>query len=853
MRCKKSGNKHLRQFVESLEQRIFLSGQSITGVASLAAGSGVIVPAAAPSTPTDPDLAAASDSGTSNSDDITNVTTPTFTGSADPDVTVRVFSDGVQVGSGIAAGGNYAITVSSLTNGPHAITADAVDALNNNSGLSGALNVVIDTVAPAAPSTPDLATASDSGTSNSDNITNVTTLRFTGTAEAGSRTSILAGASLLGSALTSIAGNYNVLTIALANGTYDISATATDVAGNISAASGSLSVTVDTIAPTAPSVPDLTNSSDSGISNADDITSVTAATFAGLAEAGSTVRVFSDGILVGAGPATGGNYAVASAALADGLHKITTTATDLAGNLSPASPGLLITIDTAAPTVDIVDVSPDPRNTPVNQIGILFNEAVAGLSLGAFQLTRDGGANLFTGLETISSSDALHWTLGNLAPATAPIGNYTLALTAAGSGVADLAGNALATGAADSWAVSGTVVVNGDQGTANDDDIIRLVRDQVDPSLLNIFVSNVNGSTAFSVFFPTLQQITVNGLGGIDTLSVDQSLGDVVPPGGLYFNGGEAIGNTLRVTGTPGNDTVVVEPTQVTVNNTVIHYIDSNAMLFSTGDGDDTLTIPQALSFSPAFTGGTGNDTLNILAGSYTFNDDASETTDHLKVVAANNATVNFAISQHLASLTLQNTAAATLMAGGSAFIRTDGLSLDPGATLDLSSGSLILQSTAANKVGDLAKVSGLIGSGRRAGAWDGKGIISSVAAVQPNRLTGLSVIVNDRGNGTKVTSTLAGENVDVNTVLVKYTWNGDADLTGKIDADDYFLIDIGFATHLHDYRNGDFDFNGSVDADDYFLIDRAFAGQTGILATATPQAASVARHHRHHSAKQKH
>jgi hypothetical protein len=75
---------------------------------------------------------------------------------------------------------------------------------------------------------------------------------------------------------------------------------------------------------------------------------------------------------------------------------------------------------------------------------------------------------------------------------------------------------------------------------------------------------------------------------------------------------------------------------------------------------------------------------------------------------------------------------------------------------------------------------------------------------------------------------------VDVNSVLVKTTYNGDRNLDGKIDADDYAGIDVGYAQGLNGYYNGDFDYSGGKpDADDYFLIDRAHFGQGAQLAAA--------------------
>src|SRR5262249_36111712 len=104
-------------------------------------------------------------------------------------------------------------------------------------------------------------------------------------------------------------------------------------------------------------------------------------------------------------------------------------------------------------------------------------------------------------------------------------------------------------------------------------------------------------------------------------------------------------------------------------------------------------------------------------------------------------------------------------------------------------------------------------------------------------------VLLNDRGDGTLFYKTFAGEVVDANSILAKTTLNGDADLNGQIDADDYFAIDRGFANRnnpaspFHSgWQNGDFDYNGKIDPDDYFLIDRCCA-----LQPASPAAGAAA------------
>jgi subtilisin-like proprotein convertase family protein len=110
-------------------------------------------------------------------------------------------------------------------------------------------------------------------------------------------------------------------------------------------------------------------------------------------------------------------------------------------------------VDTTAPTADVTDVTPDPRTTAVGSITIVFSEAVTGFDLSDLTLRRDGGSNLLTGSQTLTTGDNVTWTLGNLSGLTGTVGTYVLTLTAAGSGVQDAAQNTLAGNAADAWAV----------------------------------------------------------------------------------------------------------------------------------------------------------------------------------------------------------------------------------------------------------------------------------------------------------------------------------------------------------------------------------------------------------------
>jgi hypothetical protein len=91
-------------------------------------------------------------------------------------------------------------------------------------------------------------------------------------------------------------------------------------------------------------------------------------------------------------------------------------------------------------------------------------------------------------------------------------------------------------------------------------------------------------------------------------------------------------------------------------------------------------------------------------------------------------------------------------------------------------------------------------------GSWTGAaGITSSVAAA-------------DSTHQTAITYSLTGS-----TYTLQLGLFGDANLDGKINADDYALIDRGFAKHLTGWTSGDFNYDGVVDQNDYLLIDRAY------------------------------
>src|SRR5262249_10409629 len=142
-------------------------------------------------------------------------------------------------------------------------------------------------------------------------------------------------------------GHWSItLGAALADGTHNLTATATDAAGNTSNASATLPLRIDTTA-AAPAGLALDPATDSGAVG-DRLTNFTHPTITGTAEDGSTVTLKEGNTVVGTTTAVGGVWGITlGTALADGGHSFTATAADVAGNTSLPSLTFTVTIDTA--------------------------------------------------------------------------------------------------------------------------------------------------------------------------------------------------------------------------------------------------------------------------------------------------------------------------------------------------------------------------------------------------------------------------------------------------------------------------------------------------------------------------
>ncbi|WP_288467816.1 BapA/Bap/LapF family large adhesin [uncultured Enterobacter sp.] len=292
----------------------------------------------------------------------TDDTTPTLNGTATANATVTVYENGQPIGTAQADGtGAWSFTPSTpLSSGSHTWTATVTDAAGNVSPASPGFTLVVDTTAPNAPVISQAIddVGSITGPLTSGQTTDDTVPRLVGTSEPFATVNIYEGTTLVGTGTADGTGNWSiVLNTTLATGAHSFTAQAIDAAGNTSVSSASFSLTIDTTPPALPvltSILDDVGNAPTPVANGG-LTNDAQPTLSGTAEAGSTVKIFDNGVQIGSVTATGGAWSFTpSPALGNGSHNLTFTATDAAGNASAPTAGYVINVDTLAPAAPVI-------------------------------------------------------------------------------------------------------------------------------------------------------------------------------------------------------------------------------------------------------------------------------------------------------------------------------------------------------------------------------------------------------------------------------------------------------------------------------------------------------------------
>ncbi|WP_435184020.1 Ig-like domain-containing protein [Cylindrospermopsis raciborskii G7] len=370
------------------------------------------------------------DTGNSASDFLTNATNILLQGRATPGATITVTVDGIAQTTTVTAGNTagedglaaWTYVLPTLNPGTYTVGVRAsTPAAGNSQTVTRSLT--IDTTAPAVA-----ITGINDGASSGNILTNDTTLIFNGTAESGSLVTLTVtnaqnNTQVFQQTVNAVAGTWRIdrTNSNLPGGSYNITATATDAAGNVST-TVTRSLQIDTTAPNAPTITSVTDDVAPITGTISSTTDDTTPTLNITAEAGSTVEVFNGNTKLGNATATGpGIYTFTTTALSPGSYSLTARATDAAGNTSGSSAAFSLIIDTTAPsaptitgfTDDVAPVTGVINTSSTNDLTPTLNiTAEAGSTVEVF---RDG---VFVGNATANAPGIYTLTPPALTPGT---------------------------------------------------------------------------------------------------------------------------------------------------------------------------------------------------------------------------------------------------------------------------------------------------------------------------------------------------------------------------------------------------------------------------------------------------
>jgi len=261
-------------------------------------------------------------------------------------LTVELSENGSLLGSATAlANGQWQTTLTGLAAGPHTLTAMVIDGAGNNGQTS--VGFTVDTVAPPLTISNPSANA----------FINATTVTIAGQSLAGLTVVVKEGAAELGSVVVAADDGWSLDVSGFGEAMHNLSAEASDLAGNQTIAL--VSFTVDITKPAISIVSPVEN----------DLVNATSLALTGTTEPGLIVSVSVDAGAAVAATANGsGDWSVTLTGLSEAQHSITANVTDAAGNTN--SDAVSVTVDLTKPLLSIDSPSADSN---INQTGVTLS------------------------------------------------------------------------------------------------------------------------------------------------------------------------------------------------------------------------------------------------------------------------------------------------------------------------------------------------------------------------------------------------------------------------------------------------------------------------------------------------
>ncbi len=296
------------------------------------------------------------------------------------------------------------------------------------------------------------------------------------------------------------------------------------------------------------------------------------------------------------------------------------------------------------------------------------------------------------------------------------------------------------------------------------------------------------------------------------------------------FNLNSSGGYTVDLSGAPAQAKDVIVKTDKIALNVGGNSVAFNSFIVGRDSGD----VARLTMNGGTVTLASGVTIANTAGTTGTFNLDAGTLTAP-SIISKGNFNYNGG-SLSATSVQLAGVGLMKFPAGGTRTLKLTTLTIADTARLDLVDNKLILQSggtgVGAWNGSNYTGATGLLKSGHTpAGNWSGSGLVTSMTAATTSTARTLAIATASQTG----ISTFGGVSVSGNDALVMYTFSGDANLSGSVDADDYFRIDSNYgktSNTIKSFFNGDFNYDGLINGDDYALIDAGFSAQ---LSPAAP------------------
>ena len=312
--------------------------------------------------------------------------------------------DQIIIAAGTVVNGVWSSTPwASMNDGTYIITATATKVAyygpSSTSAPSATQTFVIDATAPSAPVINPIITP-----------TTDTTPTITGTGVTGDTITLFdqgdQGSNSIGSTTVDANSVWSITTSTLADASYLIMAKATDPVGNISVASPTQTLVIDTTAPSPPVINTIPPTND------------TTPIISGIGTIGDTITLFEGSNSIGSTTVDAySEWSITTSALTDGSYTITAKATDPAGNVSVASTPKTLVIDTTPPVINTI--SPTNDTTPT----ITGTGLVPGFRVTIFE----GSTNI--GIVVVRTENASPWPWAFTLPSALTDGSYIITAT----------------------------------------------------------------------------------------------------------------------------------------------------------------------------------------------------------------------------------------------------------------------------------------------------------------------------------------------------------------------------------------------------------------------------------------